>query len=93
MKYKKYVPVLVVAIVATLVAFFIAFTMTGCVDKGSSEETNERFIVQGGRRSDTTVAVVTDRKTGVQYLIVNQSYGAAVYPLLNADGTPYIEEN
>lgn len=37
-------------------------------------------------------AIVTDSKTGVQYLVVTRHrYSIAITPLLNADGTPYVE--
>lgn len=69
----------------------IALALTGCgnttVEKPSEQPTT-RIVSTGG----IVCKILTDTKTGVQYLYVcDSSYGGAITPLLNADGTPYVE--
>ena len=53
-----------------------------------------RFIVTykgGSSISDSGMkTILVDRETGVNYLLVRSGYGAALTPLLKADGTPVI---
>lgn len=35
-------------------------------------------------------SLVVDRETGVTYLIIRNTFGSGITPLLNADGTPVI---
>ncbi|MGM0215979.1 DUF6440 family protein [Enterococcus sp. AZ109] len=55
---------------------------------------DERFMVSEEKSDKKSIKtqVITDEKTGVQYLLVlNTIYGSTgITPLLNADGTPVI---
>lgn len=35
--------------------------------------------------------ILRDRKTGVQYLMINSGYGCALTPLLDAEGKPVVD--
>ncbi|MGM9603247.1 MAG: DUF6440 family protein [Faecousia sp.] len=53
---------------------------------------SDRFVrvyKQGGALS-TQVHIWVDKVTGVNYLVMPGSYGAAITPLLNRDGTPVV---
>lgn len=54
----------------------------------------DRFVVvykEGGTLSDMDYKqLLVDKQTGVTYLFMKSGYGAAITPLLNADGTPVI---
>ncbi|MGN0527302.1 MAG: DUF6440 family protein [Acutalibacteraceae bacterium] len=38
------------------------------------------------------IMVITDKKTGVNYLFVKSGYGGGLTPLLDADGKPVISK-
>ena len=53
----------------------------------------DRFIktvVDNGGFNDAYMAIYVDKKTGVNYLFVQNGYGGGLTPLLKADGTPVI---
>lgn len=78
--------------IALAIAGCVLASLAGCsatYDNGSGELL-ERFD-NGGRRF-RTMNVITDKKTGVEYLIVEGfSNEIAVCPLYNPDGTPCTE--
>lgn len=53
---------------------------------------NDRFvrIYKQGGVFDTGFQIWADKVTGVNYLVIPGSYGAAMTPLLNRDGTPVV---
>ena len=48
----------------------------------------ERIYEQSSMTMSETI--ILDRKTGVNYLLVNSGYGGGLTPLLNRDGTPVV---
>ena len=54
----------------------------------------KRFEVlyKQGSRFDVYVRVLRDKKTGVQYLLAGEGYGAGLTPLLDKDGKPIVSE-
>lgn len=86
------------AAAAATVMLAASAALSGC-DMSSEKVTDEngvsvdRFDREGGWKF-RQMNVITDEKTGVQYLIVESfENDVAVCPLLNADGTPCTEEN
>lgn len=84
---------------AAAVALAAAAALSGC-DTSSGEVTDEsgatgdRFVREGRWRLIRQTDVITDERTGVQYLIVESfENDVTVCPLLNADGTPCTEED
>lgn len=73
-------------IVAALL-IVLAVTLCGCMrTEGADDDLGGRFTdtrYQGAR-------VITDNKTGVQYLLVKLGYGAGLTVLLDEDGKPMI---
>lgn len=41
---------------------------------------------------ETGITVITDKKTGVQYLFVKRGYGAGLTILVDEDGKPLLDE-
>lgn len=73
--------------IALAVAGCVLASLAGCsatYDNGSGE-VSERF--EGGEALFRTKGVITDKKTGVEYLIVEDGRWIAVCPLYNPDGT------
>lgn len=66
----------------------LALALTGCASQANATQFYERFTTDC---LSTYYFVITDEETGVQYLEVRRPYGAAITPLLNSDGTPYVD--
>jgi len=47
----------------------------------------EKVYYNGGGFSGPATTILVDRKTGVNYLFVQNGYGGGLTPLLKADGT------
>ena len=47
----------------------------------------EKVYHNGGGFSGPATTILVDRKTGVNYLFVQNGYGGGLTPLLKADGT------
>lgn len=73
----------------------LAFSLAGCsgnvtVEEQPRDEASTRMVSDS---SGIYCAVITDTETGVQYLYAKNlnMYGAGLVPLLNVDGTPYVD--
>lgn len=77
---------------AAAICAALALALTGCgnttVVKDDSGQESTRIV---SSEDGVSCAVLTDTETGVQYLLAKCGYGATITPLLNADGTPYME--
>lgn len=54
------------------------------------DKTDCRFDVQRVKGTGTTIMVIIDKTTGVNYLALN---GGGITPLVHADGTPICTSN
>ena len=68
-----------------LILAIILITLTGC----TSAETVDRFI-KIYREGD--LDIYYDKETKVQYILVNNGYGAAMAVLIDSDGKPLLYE-
>ena len=68
----------------------LALALTGCGNTDVRGSANGRFYSTFG---GVGVCVITDSETGVKYLFAKSGYGGGLCPLLNADGTPYVEQS
>lgn len=75
--------------VIIILAALLAVILTGCGStlKADALENPNRFRIESGGNM-VGLALVTDRETGIQYL-VNIAHGGAVM-LVDQDGNPYI---
>lgn len=78
---------------AAVICAALALTLTGCGNVPTKEKEQEQTSARIVSNVDTeTICVIlTDTETGVQYMTVKNGYGLSITPLLNADGTPYVE--
>ena len=53
----------------------------------------DRFLISKGRGALKGTRVITDNRTGVQYLFVYDNYAGGLTLLVDKDGKPLIEEN
>ena len=75
---------------AKLIAVTLAacILMSGCsntVNVRPSDSNVDRFLCEAGQ-----VVIVTDTRTGVQYLAWNNGYGGGMCVLVDADGKPML---
>lgn len=56
----------------------------------ADEKRFEKIYYNGGGFSGPATMILVDRKTGVNYLFVQNGYGGGLTPLLNQDGTPVV---
>jgi hypothetical protein len=74
-----------------IVAVMLAISLCGCnsnsnsVPADCSLENADRFECEAGQ-----VAIVTDTRTGVQYLVWKCGYGGGMCVLVDADGKPML---
>lgn len=80
---------------AAAICAALALSLAGCsgnttVEKQTQDDSSTRMVSDTG---GIYCAVITDTETGVQYLYAKNlnMNGAGLVPLLNADGTPYVE--
>ena len=80
---------LVHRLIGSLIAATLALAFSGCSANTKvveeSESNVDRFESEAG-----VVYIITDTKTGVQYLAWGEGYGAGVCVLLDADGKPLV---
>lgn len=75
-------------VIALAIAGCALASLAGCSNatyENGSGELSERF--EGGEALFRNKGVITDKKTGVEYLIVEDGHRMAVCPLYNPDGT------
>lgn len=74
-----------------LLAFALAVLLVLCTS-GCAEQEQETSYERFDKGPNTELGVVTDQKTGVQYLFVKKGYGAGVAVLVGADGKPLLAD-
>lgn len=79
--------------VLSITAFMLAIAGCDKVNKVEVEASVEsNFEVVGDSFIESKKAVeIVDKETGVHYLLVSSSYGVAITPLYNADGSLKVE--
>lgn len=85
MKYKRLVILFIIVILS----------ITGCKNIQKSSEKSNRFALSQHNSLITDISyndiyVIVDRKTGVNYIMVEIYKGGAITPLLGKDGKPII---
>lgn len=67
----------------------LGLTLAGCSQKASADDSNDDF----DHKFNVSTNLMTDRKTKVQYIIVeNNNGGFAITPRLDKNGKPYISK-
>ena len=78
------------AICIMLVIVLVAM-LCGCGRKAGEGITKSgRFVIVSGNNPNAPYSetIITDKETGVMYLVIYSGYHFGITPLLNADGTP-----
>ena len=84
---KEWWPIVLFAVMGLGLVAFMAASLVVNTPKYDALENPNRFRIESGGTS-IGVALVTDRETGVQYLMNMNSGGVTV--LLDKDGKPYL---
>lgn len=66
--------------------------LVGCGVNTKAEHGSEIAITKDSEDMSKVVYILTDRVTGVQYIVGHFGYGTAITPRYNADGTLYTGE-
>ena len=69
------------AVIVAILILLLAFVVTGCTDRCSGLEENkasERFTVE---TVNTSIQILTDNQTGVQYLVYRTQMGIGITKL------------
>lgn len=79
-------------VIKKLAVMLLAMTLAGCgkesmIRRADTLENPNRFRIESGGNM-VGLALVTDRETGIQYLLNTESGGAVM--LVNQDGKPYL---
>lgn len=89
-----------IGIVSVLVATLVVLGLSRCSNAYHGEPEERPVATEGGRFGhiglDVATGIVVDSETGVQYLVVTNSFGTPRYVgitvLLDADGKPMLAE-
>lgn len=89
METKKTRSLLIAALLGLAVGLSLVFTGCAQTEEAAADEPSRFRTQEVGGTWDEDFIVLTDQETGVQYLYVSRHEdGAAVTPLLDADGKP-----
>ena len=78
-------------IICVVLVIVLVAMLCGCRREVGEEFTwSERFVIVSGSNPNAPYheTVITDKETGVMYLVIYGGYHFGITPLLNADGTP-----
>ena len=60
----------------------LALALTGCAKEGEQSIYYERFSMRShGQDFNTAIFVITDKRTGQEYLLVKSGYGCGLAPM------------
>ena len=79
--------------ICVILIIVLCFSLCGCGGKtGESFTMSGRFVIVSGDNPNAPYheTVITDKDTGVLYLVIYGYNHCGITPILNADGTPML---
>lgn len=80
-------------VISVILLVVVILTLCGCGRKeGDSFTKSGRFVIVSGNNPNAPYyeTVITDKDTGVLYLVIYGYNHCGITPILNADGTPML---